>query len=146
MPYFYHFWACGGVEPYYWTKLAGLPPYGCTFTGGEIGTISGIPSWAGQSYIQVELRDSDSPPKYDTIAVMITVSESSYECGDADGSRGVDIDDVVFTIDYIFTGGPPPDPLESSDVDCTGTTDIDDVVYLVSYIFAGGAEPCASCQ
>lgn len=145
VPYYYHFWACGGVEPYYWTKLSGQPPYGCAFSGGEIGTISGTPSWAGQSYIQVQLRDSDSPPKYDTVAVMITVSEASSDCGNADGSRGIDIDDVVFTVAYIFTGGPAPDPIESSDVDCSGETDIDDVVYLVGYIFTGGAEPCAAC-
>jgi hypothetical protein len=30
-------------------------------------------------------------------------------CGDADASGGVDIDDVVFLIDYVFSGGDAPE-------------------------------------
>jgi hypothetical protein len=63
-------------------------------------------------------------------------------CGDADRSGGVDIDDVVYLINYIFGGGPAPIPIESGDTDCSGDTDIDDVVYLINFIFAGGPEPC----
>jgi hypothetical protein len=63
-------------------------------------------------------------------------------CSDADASGGVDIDDAVYVIAYIFSGGPPPDPYESGDADCSGTVDIDDVVYLVNYIFSGGNDPC----
>ena len=65
----------------------------------------------------------------------------AYTVGDADGSSEVDIDDVVYLIAYIFSGGPPPDPLESGDADCSGDVDIDDVVYLIAYIFSGGPEP-----
>ncbi len=63
-------------------------------------------------------------------------------CGDADASGAVDIDDVVFLIQYIFAGGPAPVPLESGDTDCSGNVDIDDVVYEIVYIFSGGPEPC----
>lgn len=71
------------------------------------------------------------------------VCESS--CGDVALSGLVDIDDVVFLVNYIFSGGPTPIPPESGDVDCSGGVDIDDVVYLVMYIFASGPEPCADC-
>jgi hypothetical protein len=64
------------------------------------------------------------------------------DCGDANADGGVDIDDVVGIIAYIFSGGPAPDPLESGDVDCSGGVDIDDVVYLIMYIFSGGNAPC----
>ena len=57
---------------------------------------------------------------------------------------GVDIDDVVFLISYIFSGGPPPDPPDAGDADCSYDLDIDDVVYLIAYIFSGGPEPCMS--
>jgi hypothetical protein len=69
-----------------------------------------------------------------------------YLCGDADASGAVDIDDVVYLISYIFSGGPAPDPVESGDADCSGGIDIDDVVYLIAYIFSGGPEPCADCD
>jgi hypothetical protein len=62
--------------------------------------------------------------------------------GDADGSEDVDIDDVVFLINYIFSGGAAPDPIASGDADCAGGIDIDDVVYLIAYIFSGGNAPC----
>jgi hypothetical protein len=63
-------------------------------------------------------------------------------CGDVDASGGVDIDDVVYLICFIFAECPPPDPYESGDVDCSGGVDIDDVVYLINYIFVGGPAPC----
>jgi hypothetical protein len=63
-------------------------------------------------------------------------------CGDADGSGGIDIDDVVWLICYIFSSGPAPEPIESGDADCSGGIDIDDVVWLINYVFAGGNGPC----
>jgi len=61
--------------------------------------------------------------------------------GDANTSGEVDIDDVVYLINYIFTGGPSPEPYESGDVNTDGLIDIDDVVYLINYLFMGGPEP-----
>jgi hypothetical protein len=63
-------------------------------------------------------------------------------CGDANASGGVDVDDAVYLIAYVFSGGPPPDPLAVGDVDCSGAIDIDDIVHLVAYIFSGGNVPC----
>jgi hypothetical protein len=66
-----------------------------------------------------------------------------YARGDADGSGGVDIDDVVYMINYIFGGGDEPACGGlSGDVDCSDNIDIDDVVYLIEYIFGGGPAPC----
>jgi len=67
---------------------------------------------------------------------------SYYICGDVNASEFVDIDDVVYLIQYLFAGGPEPIPLAGGDVDCSGGIDIDDVVYLISYLFQGGPSPC----
>jgi len=144
-PYSYQFWAVGGVEPYTWTKVSGQPPYGTIFQAGEIGTITGTPSWPGESYLQVAMQDSDTPPNYDTVAISISIYELQFLCGDADNNLAVDIDDVVHLVSYVFSGGSSPDPVEIADVDCSDGVDIDDIVYLVEYIFSGGAEPCAGC-
>jgi hypothetical protein len=66
----------------------------------------------------------------------------TFICGDADGSGAVDIDDAVFVIGYIFSGGPEPIPYESGDADCSGGVDIDDIVHLIGFIFSGGNIPC----
>jgi len=68
-----------------------------------------------------------------------------WACGNADGKNGIDIDDIVYLIDYVFTGGPAPENLESGNVDCIGSIDIDDIVYLIDYVFTGGPVPCAAC-
>ena len=146
VPYFYQFWAVGGIEPYNWTKLAGQVPYPCVFHEGQDGSITGVPAYEGTYYMLVKLSDSDSPPNYDTVSVAITIlPDQPFICGDTDGSGTVDIDDAVFLINYIFTGGAAPYPIDSGDVDCSGNVDIDDIIYLAAYVLSGGPEPCANC-
>jgi hypothetical protein len=77
-------------------------------------------------------------------AGAVTIIGKMY--GDADGSGYVDIDDVVFLLQFMFGGGPAPSPMFLGDNDCTGDIDIDDVVYLIGYIFAGGAVPRDACR
>ncbi len=47
---------------------------------------------------------------YEALVVATTEPNPPPDCvpGDADGSGGVDIDDVVYLINYIFGGGPAP--------------------------------------
>ncbi len=82
-------------------------------------------------------------------ATAFTSAWSFIPCGDmhgdADNNSYVDIDDAVLLIQYIFSGGPAPDPLWMGDADCNSETDIDDVVYLIEYIFSGGPAPCGGC-
>ncbi len=68
-----------------------------------------------------------------------------FVCGDADGNGIVSISDVVFLINYIFAGGPEPDPTQAADANCSGMITISDAVYLINYIFGGGDAPCANC-
>lgn len=71
------------------------------------------------------------------------VNFSKVVCGDADGSGTVNLADLNFTVNYLFSGGPAPDPHELGDQDCSGTIDIADCVYLVSYLYGlGGPPPC----
>jgi hypothetical protein len=67
-----------------------------------------------------------------------------FVTGDANGSGDIDIDDVVYLIAYIFSGGPEPVPypVASGDATCDCTIDIDDPVYEIAYIFSGGPPPC----
>jgi hypothetical protein len=99
-------------------------------------TVSGIvPDSTYREYLTVAVADFCGA---DTASYVVV----TYVCGDAEGTGTVDIDDVVFLIAYIFSGGPEPVPYESGDPDCSGTVDIDDVVYLIGYIFSGGSAPC----
>jgi len=97
----------------------------------------------GDFYSAIRMGDSEygwSPTFYDSLHIQ--TGGPSYVCGDADASGAVDIDDVVYLIAYIFSGGSAPVPLDAGDADCSGAIDIDDVVYLINYIFSGGPAPC----
>jgi hypothetical protein len=85
-------------------------------------------------------------PQHNNCGVLI--GALGYGCyspnGDVNGSGAIDLDDVIYLIQYIFESGPPPESIDIADVDCSSAIDIDDVVYLIHYIFADGPPPCLS--
>ena len=64
---------------------------------------------------------------------------------DSDPEETIDISDLVYLVDFMFTGGPAPACHEEADVNGDGgeTIDIGDLVYLVAYMFTQGPEPPA---
>lgn len=73
---------------------------------------------------------------------LIRITVGLYQCGDANASGAIDIDDIVYLIAYVFQGGAEPVPAESGDVNCSSASDIDDIVFLIGYVFQGGPMPC----
>ncbi len=70
-----------------------------------------------------------------------------YDVGDI-----IDISDLVYLVDYMFTSGPEPACWAEANIDGSGPVgaedgsadiDISDLVYLVDYMFSGGPEPVA---
>ncbi len=61
--------------------------------------------------------------------------------GDANGDGAINIADAMYIINYLFTGGPAPDPLWVGDANCDGAVNIADAMYLINYLFAGGPPP-----
>lgn len=62
---------------------------------------------------------------------------------EGDASENIDISDLVFLVDFMFTGGPAPlcDTEANIDADAGGNIDISDLVYLVDFMFTGGPPP-----
>jgi hypothetical protein len=70
---------------------------------------------------------------------------------DMDPADQIDISDLVYIVDYMFTGGPAPPCWAEANVDCSddgdgveGPEDIDisDLVHMVDYMFSWGTPPC----
>jgi hypothetical protein len=61
--------------------------------------------------------------------------------GDANGDGVISSADVVYLINYLFIGGPAPQPLAAGDANCDGVVSSADVVYLINYLFIGGPPP-----
>ena len=64
-----------------------------------------------------------------------------YITGDANTDGEINIADIVYLINYLFIGGPPPTPIVAGDANCDGKTNVVDVVYLINYLFIGGPPP-----
>ncbi|MEZ5358529.1 MAG: C10 family peptidase [Candidatus Zixiibacteriota bacterium] len=78
--------------------------------------------------------------------VDVAVLHMLYTCGDANGDSSVNVGDAVHIVNYVFRGGPAPEPEAAGDANCDGSCNVGDAVYLISYIFKGGAAPCFSCD
>ncbi|HEX9917475.1 MAG TPA: dockerin type I repeat-containing protein [candidate division Zixibacteria bacterium] len=62
--------------------------------------------------------------------------------GDANADTKVNVTDVIYLINYLFKGGPPPQPISAcGDFQCDGKVNVTDVIYLINYLFKGGPPP-----
>ena len=64
---------------------------------------------------------------------------------DSDVDELIDISDLVYLVDFIFTGGAEPACLDEANIegDSGGNIDISDLVYLVEFMFNSGPAPVA---
>lgn len=63
--------------------------------------------------------------------------------GDANSDGSIDIEDVVYLINYLYKNGSAPLPIENGNANCDYVVDLGDVVFLINYLFKGG--PAPSC-
>jgi len=75
--------------------------------------------------------------------IQITSTLERSFCGDVNKDGVVNIADVVYMVNYLFTNGPAPDPIQAGDVNLDGVVNIADVIYLVNYLFTNGPAPCS---
>ncbi len=63
--------------------------------------------------------------------------------GDADGTGGINMLDILYLIAYLYKGGPPPKPyvLCSADPDGSCTSNMLDILHLIAYLYKGGPAP-----
>lgn len=66
-----------------------------------------------------------------------------FVCGDVndDGGFGPDIADLVYLVDFMFTGGPPPPNMVAANIDGEPGITISDLVFLVDFMFNNGPPP-----
>lgn len=83
----------------------------------------------------------DGESESNLIEGTVVLHNETTIAGDANGDGTVNIGDAVFVVNYVFRGGPAPDPLSAGDANCDGKINVGDAVYLVNYIFRGGPAP-----
>jgi len=71
-------------------------------------------------------------------SALVLAVDYTYVYGDATNDGVVNAADVVFLIDYLFRGGPPPDLPSAGDPNGDCIINSADTVYLTDYLFRGG--------
>ncbi|MEE8143403.1 MAG: hypothetical protein V3T77_09910, partial [Planctomycetota bacterium] len=66
---------------------------------------------------------------------------SLFVRGNANNDAFLNLADIIYILDYLFTNGPEPPCLASADTDDSGSINISDSVYLGLYLFAEGLPP-----
>jgi hypothetical protein len=66
---------------------------------------------------------------------------SQVKRGDPNADGMIDLGDAIYTLNYLFKGGPNPCPMEAGDANCTGAVDLGDAIYILNYLFKGGPPP-----
>jgi len=78
------------------------------------------------------------------IGALKTNCAIEYPCGDMNNDEEININDIIYLIEYYFIGGPAPFMQITGDVNCDGQSGIADIVFLNSYLFNNGSLKC--CQ
>jgi hypothetical protein len=73
-----------------------------------------------------------------------TLKYSEALRGDTDRDGVIDLDDVVYLINYLYMHGYAPEPVEAGNTNCDGVVDVGDIIYLINYVLKGGPEPSCS--
>jgi subtilisin family serine protease len=69
---------------------------------------------------------------------LALASNYTYVYGDATGDGLVNSADLVYLMNYLFLGGPLPDPPSAGDPNGDCKINSADLVYLINYLFTGG--------
>jgi hypothetical protein len=96
-----------------------------------------MPRTSGIATVTMRITSRANPILVDSITFNLSLR------GDTNSDGKISVSDVVYMINYLFKGGPPPVPLESADTNCDEKPSVSDVVYLINYLFKGGPSPCS---
>ena len=98
-------------------------------------------SWIDSGSYEIKVMAKDENGVFSEWSDPLPVNICVFFYGDANGDGIIDLGDVLYLINYLYKGGPAPDPLEAGDCNCDGVVDLGDVLYLISYLYKGGPPP-----
>ena len=118
---------------------------GHSFVNSQTYTLN--PAWDEKNcYVVVFVQSNTATlqPVYRSVKSGL-FTEVNWVFGDASGDGLVNSADIVYLINYLFVGGPPPNPPASGDPTNDCNTNSADIVYLINYLYVGGPAPLKGC-
>jgi hypothetical protein len=68
---------------------------------------------------------------------------AQFRRGDSDGSGKLDLTDAIFSLSFLFQGGPAPGCSDAADANDDGRLDLTDPIFTLGFLFQGGDTPPA---
>jgi len=91
-----------------------------------------------------QLAVSTNDPALPGMAIPVSVSITSWVCGDVNGDgNGPVVSDLTYLVDFLFRSGPPPPEMAAADMNGQGgdIIGVSDLTYLVDFLFRSGPQP-----
>jgi hypothetical protein len=83
---------------------------------------------------------NESSPIYTQVEYAVRICPGEYR-GDCNDDGVVNVGDVVYLINYLYKGDPPPDPYSEGDLNCDDIINVGDVVRLINYLYRNWPAP-----
>ncbi len=118
-----------------------------TFQGKPAGVIYETPRGKriAFSFPICQLREADAQALIAKVYDYFGQTSGPRPNGDVTGDGRVNISDIVFVINYLYRGGPPPNDPNYADVNGNCVINIQDISYLIKYLYLGGPAPVQGC-
>jgi hypothetical protein len=134
-----------GLDTHAWFQLGRTTSYGIESPPQSVGNTQGNVNYSANPtglgcgvYHYRAVAQNSAGTAYGSDMSFTAVSCAS---GDVNGDSVVNIADVFYLVNSIFSGGPAPVDAAAADVNKDGVVDIQDIFYLVNYLFANGPPP-----
>lgn len=87
------------------------------------------------------VREEGTPVGFTSFDGPVEITGVVFLRGDSNSDGGVDLSDGIYTLDFLFLGGPGPLCGDAADADDGGALDLSDAIYLLNHLFLGGPPP-----
>jgi formylglycine-generating enzyme required for sulfatase activity len=75
------------------------------------------------------------------VELDVTATQMAFRRGDSDTNGVLNLTDAIYTLNFLFLGGPTPACLDAVDADDNGQLNLTDAVYTLNHLFLGGSPP-----
>jgi hypothetical protein len=94
-----------------------------------------------QVYLEVTVVDVRGGSNFTWGYLGIYDPPDSCRCGNVNDDSKIDAADIALISNYLYLGGPAPDPIETADPNNDCKVNAADIVYLINYLYLQGPQP-----
>ncbi len=109
------------------------------------GVILGTPNQYGDFPITIKARDKNNAILNDQTEQTISITEAPFQAGDVTEDGNVNLEDILFIINYVYGDHTSPNNVNLADVNQSCTVNLEDILNLISFVYLEGPYPLMGC-